>query len=69
MDMAQIGVRLSGFLIMTIGIFLLLNALGYVPEVGKIILIALSLYLIFKGFLKSGLYHMLVKKNTHNDSH
>ena len=62
MDMTHLGVRLSGFLIMAAGIFLLLSMLGFAPEVGKFILIALALYLIVKGFLKSGLHTLLTEK-------
>lgn len=60
--MTHMGIRLSGFLIMIGGIFLLLNMMGFAPQVGKFILIALAIWLILKGFLKSGLYRLLTGK-------
>ena len=52
----------KGLLIMLAGTILLLNTLGITARVIHLLIICCSVFMIFYGFVKSGLYNSILDK-------
>ncbi len=60
-DMRNLSERTQGIIFIVIGIVLLLHALGIVERGINLIVIAMAIYLIIIGSIKSGVYEKLLR--------